>query len=73
MLSNMVMFIDLCTFNNGECENNYDDIYPDEPEFKKENESSITGYGRVAVSNIFTLCFGITEYASTNSFARFAR
>ena len=29
---------DLCTFNNDELENNYNDIYPDKLEFKKEKE-----------------------------------
>ena len=28
----------LCTFNNDEFENNYNDIYPDELALKKENE-----------------------------------
>ena len=40
MLSNMVMFIDLCTFSNDDCENNYNVIYPDEPKFKKENDDT---------------------------------
>ena len=31
---------DLCTFNNDEFENNYNDLYPDELELKKENEDS---------------------------------
>ena len=30
--------------------------------------SNITEYGRVAISNTFTLCSGITQYASSNYF-----
>ena len=38
IFSNNFKFIDdLCTFNNIEFESNYNDIYPDEPELKKEN------------------------------------
>ena len=36
--SSIFRFIDdLCTFNNGEFENNYNDIYPNELELKKKN------------------------------------
>lgn len=39
IFSNIFGFIDdLCSFNNDEFENNFDDIYPDELELKKENE-----------------------------------
>ena len=39
IFSNIFRFIDdLCSFNNDEFENNFDDIYPDELELKKENE-----------------------------------
>ena len=39
IFSNIFGFIDdLCSFNNDEFENNFDYIYPDELELKKENE-----------------------------------
>ena len=39
ILSNIFRFIDdLCTFKNDKFENNYNDIYPDELEIKKENK-----------------------------------
>ena len=34
-----VYVYDLCTFNNDECESNYNGIYLDELELKKENEN----------------------------------
>ena len=38
--SNIFRFIDdLCTFNNNKFGNNYKDIYPDDIEIQKENES----------------------------------
>lgn len=41
--SNIFRFIDNpCTSNNNQSENNYQDIYPDELELKKENEYPCT-------------------------------
>ena len=39
VFSNIIRFIDdPSTFDNDECGNNYNDIYPDELKLKKENE-----------------------------------
>ena len=35
---------DLCSFNNDEVENNYNGIYPDELELKKENENLLLSF-----------------------------
>ena len=41
IFSNIFRFMDdLCTFNNNELENDYDDSYSDELELKKDNEVS---------------------------------
>ena len=41
IFANIFRFVDsLCTFNNPECENSFNDICPGELELKKENEDS---------------------------------
>ena len=63
MHSNIFRFIDdLCTFNNDECGNSYNDTYPDEPKMKKDDEDpckapfldfSIEVHDRKSITKLF--------------------